>query len=225
MHRHARRTAWPRFALFAMGFALCTTQASAGEAPSVGASGGKASVESMAYPAAIASVDSAQNERLINCVVAATTSSKLLDDRASGKSDEEIIRGYRDQLGEEAAGYARQMLSNLDADKPGKDDYIGYGITVFGKCLGGTFEGDARSAAQYCYRQSQWVQIAFAFRSIGEPMDKVYGKVPVPEDVRPAYDALLARASGTTRDDNAEAMFRLSTFYRCIGHPELWPAG
>jgi hypothetical protein len=225
MHQHTRRAPWTRIALFALGFALCTTQASAADASNGNASARDTSIEDKAYPSAIASVDSAQNERLINCMVAATTSSKLLDERTSGKSDEDIIRQYRERLGEEAAGYARQMLSNLDADKPEENDFIGYGITVFGKCLGGSLDEEARSTAVYCYRQSQLIQIAFAFRAIGEPMEKVFGKPPVPDDVRPAYDALLARAAGTTRDDNAEAMFRLSTFYRCIGHPELWPAG
>ena len=215
MLRHSSRSAWPGIVLFAATLASGLAQASATDA----------SAEDKAYPQPIAAIDDAQNERLINCMVAATTSSKLLEERSSGKTNEEIVQRYRDTLGEGAADYARKMLSNLDADKPESNDLIGYGGTVYRKCLGGIFTEDAMSIAEYCYHQSQFVQLAFSFRSIGEPMEKVYGKVPVPDDTKAAYDALLARAGKVEASNGPETIFRLSTYYRCLGHPERSPVG
>jgi len=215
MHRHSSRSAWSGIALFVATLGLGTAQVTAADT----------SLEDKIYPQAIAAIDDAQNERLIDCMVAATISASLLEERSSGQSNEDIVRRYRDALGDGAADYARKMLSNLDADKPEDNDLIGYGGTVFGKCLGGIFTESALSIAKYCYHQSQFVQLAFSFRAISEPMNKVYGKVPVPDDTKAAYDALLARAAKAERSNDAETNFRLSTFYRCVGHPERSPVG
>lgn len=114
-----------------------------------------------------------------------------------------------------------EVLPFVIKDNPPASNKIEYGSNFYGKCLDEDLNDKALQVALYCYRLNQFALLAFNFRSVGDPMEAAYIKMPAHEKVKVVTDEILIRAKKTEKSQ--EVQFRSQTYYGCLGHPQINP--
>ncbi len=171
--------------------------------------------------AGIGSINVDQRRAFLNCHLAGDSATKIVELRAEGKSDEQIIKHY---TAISDTGWLRliyDLLPIVAEDNPQAGNRIEYGRELYGRCLGDQFEPEAAHIATLCYQQSQFLLIAFSYRDSGEPMESVYTKMGASGRAKLITDGLLLRAKEVSKLQ--ESKFRLETYYGCLGHPDKTP--
>ncbi|MDP4074364.1 hypothetical protein [Acidovorax sp. A1169] len=162
-----------------------------------------------------------QSRALLNCYLAGDAATKIVELRGEGKSSDEIIKHYEKSVDKGWMKLIHDVLPFVVKDNPPASTQVEYGSNFYGKCLDEDLNEKALQVALYCYRLNQFSLLAFSFRSIGDPMEAAYTKMPVHEKVKLVTDELLMRAKKT--DKSKEVQFRAQTYYGCLGHPEINP--
>ncbi|HEX5125880.1 MAG TPA: hypothetical protein VFW00_03990 [Rhodocyclaceae bacterium] len=172
--------------------------------------------------AGVGPISAAQTRALLNCFIAGDSATKIVELRSEGKSDDEIIKYYASNTDSSWLELIHDLLPIVAKDNPpASSSRIDYGRSVYSKCLHEQFEPKAMQIAAYCYQQNQFLQLAFSFRDIGEPMENAYTKMGAEGKTKVITDGLILHAKevGKSQENN----FRISTYYGCLGHPDQAP--
>jgi hypothetical protein len=195
---------------------MCAAVAACSTAPSV------KPAEPINYgTAGVGPISEIQTRGLLNCYMAGDSATKIVELRGQGKSDEEIVKYYSAAMGNGWIRLIQDLLPIIAKDNPQASHRIDYGRSVYRRCVSGQFEPKEARIAEYCFQQNQFLQLAYSFRNINEPMEMAYTKMNAQGEARVITDALLARAKAVGKAD--ENSFRIETYYGCLGHPEKAP--
>lgn len=162
-----------------------------------------------------------QRRALFNCFLAGDSAVKIMELRAEGKSDEKIVEYYSDKIGGDWLRLIHDLLPIVTRDSSQMGNRIDHGRDLYSRCLSELFAPETAQVATYCYQQSQFLLIAFGYRTSGKPMEDVYTKMGATGKAKLITDGLLLRARGV--ENSQETRFRLETYYGCLGHPDEAP--
>lgn len=162
-----------------------------------------------------------QRRALLNCFLAGDSAVKIMELRAEGKSDEEIIQYYSDKNPGDWLRLIHDLLPMVTRDSSQLGNRIDHGRGLYSRCLSELFAPGTAQVATYCYQQSQFLLIAFGYRASGKPMEDVYTKMGATGKSKVITDGLLLRAREV--ENSQETRFRLETYYGCLGHPDEAP--
>lgn len=167
-------------------------------------------------------IDKTKAETILNCYIMGNIVETLVQLKAEGKNSSEMVDYYRPVVEEKGLRFVEALIPIVESENPESSDRLDYSRGVVKRCLGSEFSSKESMITIYCYRQSQFINLAFAFRREGEPMSGAFTKMPAGNSqVKQIMDTWLENAKLVDRSH--EGVFRAETFSTCLNLPPLVP--
>jgi hypothetical protein len=162
-------------------------------------------------------LDRHQSDVLRGCHLVVGFVSKITALRDQGLSRDAILQSFREKGGEKAVAAAAHILPTIEADAPAPGTVLDYAAARFRRCVAPVLpDTGQQDAATFCYRLSQFADLALAYRGRGEPMDRAYTNWTVAPDVKPITDSLLQRLEATP-DEQDGVEIPVDAYLECAG--------